>query len=230
MGVIAKNYEKLRRSVDGNVFILVATKNRSIVEIKEVIEAGAVIIGENRIEDLVDKRKKLECMKIPTYRVEWHVIGPLQSKKVKSDYIKYVDCVQTLAREKIARKLNAVCEGRKDRLPVLIQINIGEEETKHGLSPNEEEIFEFIRSLRKYKNLLVRGLMTLEPLIKNEAELRKYMKRMHELYEAVKREFSNESYTDIKILSMGTTQTYKIAIEEGSNMIRIGTAIFGHRI
>lgn len=206
------------RNVD-DIHIVAVTKNVDIKDILEAINLGIRNIGENRAQEL---REKYRLIKQP---VNWHFIGRLQSNKVKY-IVDKVALIHSLDRLSLAKELDK--RGRKiDRIvPVLVQVNIAKEPTKGGVL--EEEVFPFIEQISNLKNIKIKGFMTIAPHTSNEEKLRTCFSRLRELYESVnKKQYKN---VDMQYLSMGMTNDFEIAIEEGSNMIRIGRALFGERI
>lgn len=201
--MIKENIEKIQKEI-GNIKLVVVTKNRSIEEINEAIEAGTKIIGENRIKEFKEKVKKLQ-------QVEKHMIGHLQTNKVK-EAVKLFDCIQSVDSVKLAKEIDKRAKAAKKTMPIMLEVKF--EEQKHGFLEKElEEAFEDIKSL---ENVKIIGLMCMAPLVKPE-ETRQYFKKMKQL----------QNIFNVEELSMGMTNDYKIAIEEGSTMVRIGTAIFG---
>lgn len=193
----------------GNAQLVTVTKSRSIEEIIEAIEAGARILGENKIDEA---RKKYNLLKeyLKKYNVEYHFIGHLQSNKVNKA-VGFFDLIQSVDSVKLAEKINRQAEEINVIQNILVQVNIGKEPQKYGIAPNE--INEFIYTISGLKNINIKGLMCIAPYGEDP---RPYFKDMKEIYDRF-----NFDY-----LSMGMTNDYKIAIKEGSNMVRIGTAIF----
>ena len=226
---ISANYAKIRQEVPYEVTIVIAAKERTADEIAEVIEAGATDIGQNYVQeaikvynDLGDKAKK----------VKWHMIGYLQKNKINKA-LSIFDCIQTVDSYEKAQAINKrVPSSGRDKLPVFIEINIGNEDSKAGIKPAEHEPLEqymekLIIDVSKLEHLRVEGLMTMGPYSGDPERLRPYFARTRKIFERIKT--LNIPNVDLKFLSMGMSNSYKVAIEEGSNMIRIGTAIFGDR-
>lgn len=205
--MIKENIIKLQ--IPSNVKLIAVTKTRTIEEIKKAIEAGINCIGENRVQEAKQK--------FPSFpNVEKHMIGHLQTNKAKIA-VELFDMIQSVDSVKLAKEISKRCEEINKVMPILIEINIGNEEIKHGIKP--EKTKDFLNKISQFKNIDIQGLMCIAPFIKPE-ETRPYFKKMKELF---------ESLGNLKWLSMGMTNDYKVAIEEGSNMVRIGTAIFGER-
>ncbi len=206
---IKSNYLKIKGEIEkaprGNkpIKICCVTKYSSSQEINYIIGLGAEIIGENKVQDAEKKFPYLD-------KVEKHFIGNLQSNKIKKA-MKIFDVIQSVTNTKAARKINSLAE---KVYPIFIQVNIAREKQKNGFL--EEDLEKEITEIKNLKNLRVLGLMAILPNTENKEELRKYFKKMKQL---------NDKY-GFKELSMGMSQDYLIAIEEGTTMVRIGSAIF----
>lgn len=189
-----------------------------IDRISEAIEEGIEDIGENRTKELVDKHNVLGN------KVNFHMIGHLQTNKVK-DIIGKTVLIHSLDRIALAEELDKRSKKNNLITDVLIQVNIAEEESKFGLKTGE--VLPFIEDIMKFENIRVRGLMTIAPYTDDKILLRKVFRTLYNLREDIKNRKYEGIYMDY--LSMGMSNDYEIAIEEGSNMVRIGTAIFGKR-
>lgn len=201
------------------VEIIAVTKTVDIDRIKEAIDLGLNNIGENRVQELIKKYDILG--KGPDY----HMIGHLQSNKVKY-IIDKVKLIHSLDRISLAKELNKRAKSLNIHANALIQVNVAEEETKFGLKI--EEVIPFIENIvAKFENIRIKGLMTIAPFAENPEDVRWVFRSLRQLRDKI----ANEKYpnVDMDILSMGMTNDYKIAIEEGANMIRIGTGLFGKR-
>lgn len=202
-----------------DIQIVAVTKNVDSNTIMNAINLGIKNIGENRVQEL---KTKYELIRQP---VKWHFIGTLQSNKVKY-IVDKVDLIHSLDRLSLAEELNK--RGKKiDReIPVLVQVNVSKESTKSGVF--EEDLFLFMDKIARFEYIKIKGLMTIAPYTSNEESVRPYFSRLRELFEEAKEQkYAN---ADIQYLSMGMTNDFEIAIEEGSNMLRLGRAIFGDRI
>jgi len=199
------------------ITLIGVTKTRSPAEINEAIHSGITDIGENRVQEILNKYNEV----IP---VRWHMIGHLQTNKVKYiiDKVKMIHSVDSL---KLAKEINKRAGQHHLVMDVLVQVNIADEDSKFGLKP--EELDSFLDSIKEYNHIQVKGLMTVAPLEENPENVRIYFRQMKELFNTYKK--SNLRNQDMKYLSMGMTNDFEIAIEEGANMVRIGTAIFGAR-
>ncbi len=199
----------------GNVKLVAATKKQSIDDIKKVVKAGIKIIGESRIGEAKEKYTKLKDF-FEENNVEFHFIGHLQRNKVKSA-VPMFDMIQSLDSIRLAIKINKEAKKIDKTQSVLVQVNIGREKQKYGIEP--EKTLDFIRKVKKLENIGLKGLMCLAPYFNNEEKARPLFKEMKKLFDQ----------TNLEVLSMGMTNDYRIAIEEGSNMIRTGRGIFGER-
>ncbi|MCK9573102.1 MAG: YggS family pyridoxal phosphate-dependent enzyme [Candidatus Omnitrophica bacterium] len=215
--MIKENFIKIRNDIPANVELVVVTKTRAVVEIEEAISAGAKIIGENYVKEAGEK---YACLGKKT---QWHLIGHLQRNKVK-DAARIFDMMESLDSLDLAAAINKECRKVQKIMPVLIEINCAAEWQKSGILP--EDFNAFMQELLKLKTIKPMGLMTMGPLLKNPQDLRPFFEKTRQIFEKAKKIFT---LADWKYLSMGMSESYKVAIEEGANMVRIGTAIFGRR-
>lgn len=209
---IKQNTLKLLSSIPKNIDVVAATKSQSVEEIKSAISAGIKIIGENYVQEAKEKYGKLKGL------VSFHLIGHLQTNKVR-DAVEIFDMIQTVDSVKLAKEID---KRAKKPMPVLIEVNIAHEKNKHGIFP--EDVLNFLNSAKSLKNLQIKGLMTMGPILKNPEDYRPYFKKMKQLFDEIKEK--NLPNASMKILSMGMSDSYKIAIEEGATMIRLGRIIF----
>ena len=215
---IRKACERAGRDV-AEVTLIAVSKTKPLSMIEEAIEAGMLEFGENKPQEMRDKSRKLETP------VHWHMIGSLQSNKIKyvvgtACMIHSVDSVALAAAiEKEAAKKELVVD-------VLLEVNMAEEESKHGFSA--EEVQAAVEEIAKFSHLRVRGLMTVAPYTENAEENRNYFRKMKELLIDIRSKNIDNVFMDS--LSMGMSSDYEVAIEEGATMVRIGTGIFGERI
>ncbi len=219
---ISENYRRIRSQLPPEVRIVAAAKNRTADEVAEVIEAGASIIGENYVQEA---ERLLGSMsgKLPG-KAELHLIGHLQRNKVNKALANF-DMIQSLDSLSLARAINRRIQEGSEALRALVQINVAGEESKSGITP--EELNGFLFELSQLRHIKVMGLMTMEPYCENPERARPYFRKMRELFFGA----SKLQIPGVKMhtLSMGMTNSYAVAVEEGANMVRIGTAIFGPR-
>jgi pyridoxal phosphate enzyme (YggS family) len=215
---IFSNLQKILSELSPGVDLVVAAKKRSLEEVIAAISAGAGIIGENYIQETEKVFSSIGR------RVRWHFIGHLQRNKVRRA-IQIFDLIETLDSIELAYIINREAKNQGKKIPVLLEINSGEEAQKSGFLPSN--IKTVIRELASFKFLNICGLMTMGPLTLDAEQARPYFVLTRKLAEDIKSleiEGINMNY-----LSMGMSDTYRVAIEEGANIIRIGSAIFGPR-
>lgn len=219
---IVKRIENTCKKVGRNpndITVIAVSKTVESERAREAVEAGINNLGENRVQELVKKYDELKDLDI-----KWHMIGHLQKNKVKYiiDKTVLIHSVESLS---LAEEINKRAEKNNLIANVLVELNIGEEDSKFGIK--EESVYDFILSLEKFENIRVLGLMTVAPFCENPEDVRWVFKKMKYIYDKIST--MNLRNTKMKYLSMGMTNDFEIAIEEGSNIIRIGTAIFGAR-
>ncbi len=213
--MIKENIEKIRKLIPENITIIAATKTRSVEEIKQAIECGITDIGENYVQEAEKKFNEIGNI------VRWHFIGHLQKNKVKKA-LKIFDIIETVDSFEIAKEISKYAD---KKFPVLIEINSAKEKQKSGIYP--EELEKILGEISNLPNITVSGLMTMGPFVENPEEIRPYFRLTKQLFDfCSKLNFPN---VHMKILSMGMSDSWRIAIEEGATCIRIGTAIFGPR-
>ncbi len=221
---IAENYKKIRKEIPGHVTLVVAAKQRTKEEIEELIGAGATDLGENYVQEAQEMHEQL---REKAKKVKWHMIGYLQTNKINK-VIPIFDVIQTVDSYEKAQAIDKRVEAAgKTIIPVYIEINIGEEIQKAGIKPEYGVIENLVKQISGLSHLSLEGLMTMGPRFGDPENSRPYFKRTKEIFDKIKK--LNIPNVSMKTLSMGMTNSYRVAIEEGSNMIRIGTAIFGER-
>jgi pyridoxal phosphate enzyme (YggS family) len=194
-------------------------KTRSPEELQEAVDAGIRIIGENYVQEAEKAYQKIGAV------VKWHMIGHLQSNKAKKA-VRIFDMIETVDSIKLAGAIDSACGNIGKVMPVLIEINSGEESQKAGVMP--EGVVSLIKEMTGLKNIRIMGLMTMGPFSGDPEDARPYFRRTREIFEDIK--MKNLPGVEMKYLSMGMSNSYKVAIEEAANMVRIGTKIFGERI
>ncbi|MEH7882852.1 YggS family pyridoxal phosphate-dependent enzyme [Bacillus sp. JJ1609] len=210
---IAEACQKANRSPE-DVKLIAVTKYVSAERAQEAIEAGVVNLGENRDEGLLEKISLLKDKPV------WHFIGTLQTRKVKN-IIEHVTYIHSLDRQSLAMEIDKRASAK---INCLIQVNASGEESKHGLKP--EEVAGFISEMKDYPNIIVSGLMTMAPNTKDELVIRECFKTLKKLQGEI--QGLNLDYAPCTELSMGMSNDFQIAVEEGSTMVRIGTALVGN--
>jgi len=215
------NYNKVLSDIPDNVTLVAISKTRTIEEIKNLYELGHRVMGESKAQELTPKYEKLPK------DIKWHMVGHLQRNKVK--YIApFVEMIHSVDSLRLLNTINKEGEKNNRVINCLLQLHIAKEETKFGMS--EEEITELLKSsdYKEMSNVSIKGLMGMATFTEDEEQVRKEFSELKQTFDKLKNSFfkSNESFTEI---SMGMTNDYKIGIEEGSTLVRIGTAIFGER-
>ncbi|HHS48754.1 MAG TPA: YggS family pyridoxal phosphate-dependent enzyme, partial [Desulfurella acetivorans] len=205
-------------SLDPNVKLMAVSKNFDFSAVKKAYECGQKLFGENRVQEAIEK---IDLAKKEGLKIEWHLIGHLQSNKAKKAaiYFDFIDSVDSL---EIANKLNNYALSQNKIINIMLEINIANDPKKFGFS--KDNVFDAVKNILNLKNLKLYGLMCIGPL-SDENEIRKAFRDMKSLFEDLKKSFC----PDLVELSMGMSDDYKIAIQEGSTIIRIGRGIFGKR-
>ncbi len=199
--------------------LLLATKTRTAEEINFALSLGVDLIGENRVQELCDKYDEINKEK-----VEIHFIGALQTNKVKY-IIDKVSMIHSLDRISLAKEINRQAEKHGLIMDVLCEVNIGDEESKSGLKP--EEVLPFLTKMSKFPNIRVRGLMSIPPKMTSISTQKQYFQKIMDLYIDISaKKIDNIS---MSVLSIGMSSDFDIAIEHGATIVRIGTAAFGNR-
>jgi len=215
---IRENVQQLLNELPGGVELVAAAKGRKAAEVLEAVAAGIKIVGENYAQEAE------RVYGVIGNKAKWHFIGYLQKNKVKKA-VRLFDMIQTVDSIEIARELDQRCAQIDKVMAVLVEINSGREKQKSGVLPEDAE--NLVKALSGLPNLKVRGLMTMGPLVGDPEDSRPYFATTRKIFDRIKAlELPN---VEMKYLSMGMTNSYRIALEEGANMVRIGTKIFGER-
>ncbi len=215
---ISNGVKKILAELPEGVTLVGAAKTRTAEEIQEAIDAGVKIIGENYVQEAE------RAFKVIGRKAKWHLIGPLQRNKAKKA-VEIFDMIETVDSVKIAREIDKKCRAIGKIMSVLIEINSGKEEQKAGVFP--ENAIELIKEISSLPNIRIMGLMTMGPRFGDPEDSRPYFIETRKIFEKIKS--LNLPGVEMKYLSMGMTNSYKIAIEEGANIVRIGTLLFGKR-
>ena len=200
------------------VRLVPVTKNRSISEINKVIAAGYKVLGENRVQELQEKIPQVPA------NVEWHLIGHLQRNKVKYITDK-VRLIHSLDSYKLALEINRRMQPQNRPMNCLIQVNVAMEKNKHGLEM--QEVIPFLEEVSLLPFLKIKGLMTIAPQVDDPEEVRPIFRELAKLFASLKKK--DLPNVEMDFLSMGMTNDFSVAVEEGANIVRIGSAIFGPR-
>ena len=212
---IEKQISIIKNEIKDKADLVAVSKTRTVQEIQEAYNSGQLKFGENRVQEIVDKQSKLPN------NIEWHMIGHLQKNKVK--YIaKFINLIHSVDRISLAEEIDKHAKKENRKIDCLIQLKISKEESKFGLQI--EDFKNFYESLKNYKNLNVIGLMGMASFTDDNELIDKEFKKIKTIYDDMVLIDSG-----FKILSIGMSDDYNIALEYGSNMIRVGSKIFGKR-
>jgi pyridoxal phosphate enzyme (YggS family) len=216
--MIKEAVQGILRELPSHVHLVAAAKGQSAEQIQQALEGGVKIIGENYIQEAE------RAFRAIGHKVKWHFIGHLQTNKVKKA-VKLFDMIETVDSKQLAIGLDNVCAGEDIVMPVLVEINSAGEQQKFGVMPEQAE--GLIRELSSLTNVKIMGLMTMGPYSGDPELARPYFIRTKKLFERIGN--LNLGTVEMKYLSMGMSNSYRIAIEEGANIVRIGSKIFGAR-
>lgn len=215
---IGEAARKAGRNPD-SIRLIVVSKQVSSEKIIEVYQAGSKCFGENKVQEAVSKIDEVNAQD-----VSWHFIGHLQKNKIKYLDSRF-DLIHSVSSLSLAEKISAHCEGKNQQQAVLLQVNISGEEAKFGMTPSEIE--EQLPAFGQLQGIRVQGLMTIPPQDPDAKNSRQYFSALRELRD--KCQTMNIEGIELNELSMGMTNDYPIAVEEGATLVRVGTAIFGQR-
>ena len=215
---VGESVRQIQDTIPTGVLLIAAAKMRSLEEVQAAIEAGVTHIGYNYVQEA------LPIIQAVDNRVTWHMIGHLQRNKAKV-VVQNFDMVETVDSLRLARTLNRHCANFEKKMPVLVEINSGRESNKTGILP--KDVGAFIQQINNLEHLHIEGLMTMGPRFGVPEESRPYFKATREAFERLAAK--NIPNVDMRYLSMGMSNSYQIAIEEGANIVRIGTRLFGVR-
>lgn len=214
MAGVRDNVRKIFSRLPDYVELVAAVKGRRPEEVSEAIDSGVKIIGENYVQEAEEK------FSVIGRKVKWHFIGQLQKNKVKKA-VKIFDTIETVDSIEIAEAIDKSCAAVGRVMEIFIEVNSAKEKNKSGVLPEMTE--DIIKDISGLSNIKVMGLMTMGPLLKNSEDYRVYFRETKRLFDRIRINH------DMKYLSMGMSDSYQIAIQEGANLVRIGTAIFGPR-
>lgn len=226
--MLQENYEAVKENIrqaceragrsPEEVTLIAVSKTKPLSDIEEVMQTGCIDFGENKVQELCDKEEHV------SKPVHWHLIGHLQTNKVKY-IVDKAALIHSVDSFKLAQCINKEAAKKDVVVPVLIQVNIAEEDTKFGLS--KEETIPVIEEISKLPNVKIKGLMTIAPFVDNPEDNRIHFQNLRQLFVDIKDKTIDN--VDMNILSMGMTGDYQVAVEEGATMVRVGTGIFGAR-
>ncbi len=209
---------RVRVPKDAPVQLIAVTKNHGIDMMREAVDAGITDIGENRIQEAASKYEQLER------QARWHLIGHLQTNKAKQA-VRYFDLIHSIDSEHLAKAVHRAAKEISKVQDILLQVNLAKEESKFGVY--REDLDGLVETVLELPNLRLRGLMCIAPNYEDVEKCRPLFREMNEIFLRLKEK--NHIRANIEYLSMGMTHDYPIAVEEGANIVRVGTAIFGVR-
>lgn len=209
--------ERSGRSME-DIKVIAVTKTVDVARINDVYEYGLRDMGENRVQELLEKYDKLPS------DIKWHLIGHLQTNKVKyiADKVEMIHSVDSI---ELAKEIDKRAARLQRKVNILLQVNVSGEETKFGISP--DQVDEYISELSRMENISIKGLMTIAPYAQDPQDVRPVFRKLYNIYIDIK----SKRYDNVSMdyLSMGMSNDFEVAIEEGANIVRIGTSIFGKR-
>jgi pyridoxal phosphate enzyme (YggS family) len=213
--MITENIRKILKTIPAEITVLAAAKTRSIEMVREAYQAGLIHFGHNYVQEA--------AAMIPAMQeeIQWHMIGHLQRNKAKQA-LGLFNMIDSVDSQRLADELERQAVLFERILPIMIEINIGEEEAKSGVSP--DLAFQLVQYMQHLTHLQLIGVMTMGPLTSNPENSRSYFKQTRHIFEQIK-----NVQQGVQVLSMGMSSDYHVAIEEGATMVRLGTAIFGER-
>ena len=227
--MVRENLEKVRENIEkackkvgrdpSEVILLAVSKTKPIEMIEEAIASGQKVFGENKVQEIVHKYEEINDNSI-----KWHMIGHLQTNKVKY-IIDKVELIHSVDSKKLAEVINKEAQKKGIIANILIEVNVAKEDSKFGIMLEETE--KYVRNISLLPNINIRGLMTIAPFVKDSEKNRIHFKNLYK--EFIDINSKNIDNVSMDILSMGMTNDYEVAIEEGATVVRVGTGIFGVR-
>ena len=226
--MITENLEQVRKNIDEacrmagrdpkEVTLIAVSKTKPVSMLKEAYDAGARCFGENKVQEIMDKHPQLP------EDIQWHMIGHLQRNKVKYivDKVSMIHSVDSL---RLAQTIEQEAAKHNVCVPVLLEVNVAQEESKFGLKM--DEVLPLIDTIADFPHIKVQGLMTIAPYVENAEDNRDFFRQLKKL--SVDIEAKNINNVSMSVLSMGMTGDYQVAVQEGAAMVRVGTGIFGER-
>jgi len=217
---IEERARRLLSEIPPGVTVVAAAKMRTPDEVRAVLAAGVSIVGENYVQEAASAQAA-----VSRAVARWHLIGRLQRNKAK-DAVRLFDLIQTVDSVRLAEAVDAASRALGRIMPVLVEINSGRESQKAGALP--EDAADLVRALERFEAVRVVGLMTMGPLVADPEALRPAFRETKRLFDELGR--NGLRHAQMQILSMGMSDSYRVAIEEGATMVRVGTALFGPRM
>lgn len=227
--MLKENLEQVEQNIErackkagrarSEVTLIAVSKTKPVEMLQEIYDAGCRDFGENKVQELCEKIEQLPN------DIKWHMIGHLQRNKVKYIIDNHVSLIHSVDSYRLAEEINIQAKKKNVIVPILVEVNIAMEESKFGISP--EDAIALVEQIAELKNVKIEGLMTIAPYVVDAEENRLYFRKIKQL--SVDIGNKNIDNVSMKILSMGMTGDYMVAIEEGATMVRVGTGIFGER-
>lgn len=227
--MLKENLEQVEQNIErackkagrarSEVTLIAVSKTKPVEMIQEIYDAGCRDFGENKVQELCEKIEQLPN------DIKWHMIGHLQRNKVKYIIDNHISLIHSVDSYRLAEEINIQAKKKNVIVPILVEVNIAMEESKFGISP--EDAIALVEQIAELKNVKIEGLMTIAPYVVDAEENRLYFRKIKQL--SVDIGNKNIDNVSMKILSMGMTGDYMVAIEEGATMVRVGTGIFGER-
>lgn len=227
--MLKENLEQVEQNIErackkagrarSEVTLIAVSKTKPVEMIQEIYDAGCRDFGENKVQELCEKIEQLPN------DIKWHMIGHLQRNKVKYIIDNHVSLIHSVDSYRLAEEINIQAKKKNVIVPILVEVNIAMEESKFGISP--EDAIALVEQIAELKNVKIEGLMTIAPYVVDAEENRLYFRKIKQL--SVDIGNKNIDNVSMKILSMGMTGDYMVAIEEGATIVRVGTGIFGER-
>lgn len=226
--MIEENLKKVKENIEKNcvvsgrntedVTLIAVSKTKPVSMLMEAYDCGQRVFGENKVQEIMDKYAQMPG------DVQWHIIGHLQRNKVKY-IVDKVAMIHSVDSVRLAETIEQEAAKKNVTVPVLVEVNVAQEESKYGLSP--EEVIPFLEEISSYSHLQVKGLMTIAPFVDNPEENREVFHKLKKLSVDIREK--NINNITMSVLSMGMTGDYQVAVQEGATMVRVGTGIFGER-
>ena len=216
MADITQNLKQFKSELPEDVTLVAVSKTKPNEDLQEAYDAGQRIFGENKIQEMTDK-----CEALPK-DIQWHMIGHVQTNKVKY-MAPYVNLIHSADRLKLFKEINKEAKKNERVIDVLLQVKIAEEDSKFGMPPEEAKAFLEENKAAQYPNVNIIGLMGMASFVDDEVQIKREFAQLEKIYNTFKEQYA------FSVLSMGMSGDYKLALEHGSTMVRVGSAIFGAR-
>jgi hypothetical protein len=216
-GSIKEHIKTFTEELGENIDLVAVSKTKPNEDLMEAYNAGQRIFGENKVQEMTDKWEALPK------DIKWHMVGHVQTNKVKY-MAPYVDLIHAVQKMKLLKEINKRAEENDRVIDCLLQVKIAEEDSKYGMSPEDLKLFLKDDKLAELKNIRLKGLMAMATFTEDEEQIHREFKILETLYKE-----TSQTQKDFSILSMGMSGDYKIAMQHDTNMVRIGSSIFGAR-